>query len=191
MTLIHLMHSQSAFLWKAIGSGHKQNDKRELCLLCFILLCILLLRNRPHWLSCSYSQQDFGFKAKLGTQMKYEFLPVRHPWWCAAFICHPHSKTKESTAALTASHMFTSIKCVDNKGTSVMCLSDTYLTMCFCTLVAIFLGSLMKCKWWSYLHFFLLCNHLYVFANMQKHQRRRHQWKFWVTRDEAAWKQCE
>lgn len=117
------MHSQSAFLWKAIGSGHKQNDKRELCLLCFILLCILLLRNRPHWLSCSYSQQDFGFKAKLGTQMKYEFLPVRHPCGCAAFICHPHSKTKESTAAPTASHMFTSIKCVDNKGTSVMCLS--------------------------------------------------------------------
>lgn len=61
--------------------------------------------------------------------MKYEFLPVRHPCGCAAFICHPHSKTKESTAAPTASHMFTSVKCVDNKGTSVMCLSDTYLTV--------------------------------------------------------------
>lgn len=185
------MHSQSAFLWKAICSGHKQNDKSELCLLCFILLCILLLRNRPHWLSCSYSQQDFGFKAKLGTQMKYELLPVRHPCGCAACICHPHSKTKESTAAPTASHMFTNIKGVDNKGTSVMCLSATYLTMCFCTLVAIFLGSMMKCKWWSYLHFFLLCNHLYVFAHMQRHQRRWHEWKFWVTRDEAAWKPCE
>lgn len=67
-----------------------------------------------------------------------------------------------------------------------------YLTMCFCTLVAIFFrepDEMQMMKLFTF--FFLLCNHSYVFGHMQRHQRRWHGWKFWVTRDEAAWKQCE
>lgn len=116
-------------------------------------LCVSLFRNRPNWFSCSYSKQDFSFKAKLGIQKR---VPACTPsFWMrclylsSAFringtLCQCVDKQWNATLKFPASE--------NNKDTSVISVCQSLIWLCVRTLMAIFVKNTQECKWWRYLH---------------------------------------